>query len=252
MKKQMLTQFYKGNKVYFGLALLGALLEPVLSLWVSVLIQQLMDATMSHEGIEVLLHPAMMMIALLFVLVFVCFLQYISMPRFFSRAMRQYKDFVFKELTKKSISAFHGENTATYISALSNDANVIEQNYLENVFKLIENCIMFVGAFVLMLYYSPLLTLAAFLLSFLPVIASLLAGNRLAVQEKKVSERNESFVATLKDALSGFSVVKSFQAEKAICGLFSKSNQSVEETKCIRNKIAVLIQAIGAGDAGKP
>ena len=28
-----------------------------------------MDATMSHEGIEVLLHPAMMMIALLFVLV---------------------------------------------------------------------------------------------------------------------------------------------------------------------------------------
>ena len=246
MKKQMLKQFYKGNKVYFGLALLGALLEPVLSLWVSVLIQQLMDATMSYEGVDVLLHPAMMMIALLFVLVFVCFLQYISMPRFLSRAMRQYKDFVFKELTKKSISAFHGENTATYISALSNDANVIEQNYLENIFKLIENSIMFVGAFVLMLYYSPLLTLAAFVLSFLPVIASLLAGNRLAVQEKKVSERNESFVATLKDALSGFSVVKSFQAEKAIYGLFSQSNQSVEETKCTRNKITVFIQAIGA------
>lgn len=246
MRKQMINRFYKGNRLFFLIALCGAVLEPMLSLWVSALIQQLVDATMGNAGVEVLLQPVCMTLAMFAVLVLVCFLQYISMPRFFTRAMKQYKDFVFGVITKKSISAFQGENTATYISALSNDANVIEQNYLGNIFKLIENCIMFAGAFGLMLYYSPLLTLAAFLLSFLPIMASLFAGNRLAVQEEKVSKHNESFVATLKDALSGFSVVKSFKAEKAICGLFAESNRYVEDAKCTRNKIQIFIQSLGA------
>ncbi len=245
-RKPYIQQFYKGNKIYFLIALAAALLEPVLSLWVSCLMQQLVDATTGNNTVDSLLQPAIMTGALLLLLVFTCFLQYISAPRFFSRAMGQYKDFAFKELTKKSVSAFMGENTATYSSALSNDAATIEKNYLENLFMLIENIIMLVGSFALMLYYSPLLTLTAFILAFLPVLASVLAGNRLANIEKEVSNRNENFMAALKDSLSGFSVVKSFKAELAVCRLFSESNRAVENTKCTRRKVETFIRAIGA------
>ena len=57
--------------------------------------------------------------ALLLLGVVLCsLLAYYSKPRFYSRAMQQYKDYVFHELTKKSISAFTGERTSTYVSAL--------------------------------------------------------------------------------------------------------------------------------------
>ena len=47
-------------------------------------------------------------------------------PRFVRRAMQQYKDAAFRKMTEKNISSFRKENTATYLSALSNDANRIE------------------------------------------------------------------------------------------------------------------------------
>lgn len=243
--KPFIQQFYMGNKIAFLVALTVTIVGAVVNLFLSWLIQQLVDVVTGGGAVEELVRFLVMTGALIVALIILTFFEYKSVPRFTTRAMRQYKDYAFRELTKKSISAFTGENTATYISALSNDAATIEKNWLESIFSLISNVIMFVGAFALMIYYSPLLTLAAFLLSFLPILASLLAGNRLAIMEKQVSDRNESFMAALKDNLSGFSVVKSFKAENAVCRLFSESNASVENMKCARGKLAVLIQGMG-------
>jgi ABC-type multidrug transport system fused ATPase/permease subunit len=98
----------------------------------------------------------------------------------------------------------------------------------------------------MMLYYSPLLTLAAVLLSLCPVIGSVLSGNRLADMEKRVSEKNDNFLGTLKDMLTGFSVVKSFKAEKEMMKLFRASNEEVEASKRKRRQLELLIRMIGA------
>ena len=156
--------------------------------------------------------------------VLICVIDYYSKPRFYKRAMQQFKDFAFDKLTKKSISSFKDESTATYISGLTNDTNTIETKYLEKIFSLIQNLVFFFGALFMMIMYSPILTLIAIGLSLLPMIASILTGNSLAEAEKEVSRKNESFTATLKDCLNGFSVVKSFKAEKAILKLFQSYN----------------------------
>ena len=144
-----------------------------------------------------------------------------ALPRFFTRAMGQYKDYAYSQLLKKNISTFSRESTSTYLSALSNDANSIEVNYLEKLFDLVMDAILCVGAFLMMLWYSPLLTLIALVLSLLPLGASLVAGKRLAGREQEVSRKNDSFLSMVKDGLTGFSVVKSFKAEKDILRLFS-------------------------------
>ncbi|MDP3445138.1 MAG: ABC transporter ATP-binding protein, partial [Ignavibacteria bacterium] len=107
----------------------------------------------------------------------------------------------------------------------------------------------FVGAFAMMIWYSPILTLSAILLSLLPLFASLLAGNRLMSAEKNVSDRNASYVATLKDCLSGFSVVKSFKAERQIIKMLALSNHSAEGSKQVRNQLNTIIQ-IASASAG--
>jgi len=136
-------------------------------------------------------------------------LAYLSKPRFIAKAIGQYKEFVFQKLSQKGISAFSGENTSFYISALSNDANTIETDYLSNIFFLIDDILLFIGAFGLMLWYSPLLTSIGVALALLPVAASLLAGNRVAEAEKNVSEKNAAYMSTLTDSLSGFLLSRS-------------------------------------------
>ena len=97
---------------------------------------------------------------------------------------------------KKNISAFLRENTAAYISGLTNDIQTIENGYLWNTFTVVDSLLTFFGAIVLMLWYSPLLTAAAMLLSLLPLLASLLTGSKVAKREKKVSDQNEAYCPT--------------------------------------------------------
>lgn len=244
--KPFTRQFYKGNTLYFALAIVQILIMTISELTISWLIQQIIDLI---SGIDIGLTFAQIIIftaggILLCVTAFI--FAYISKPKFITKAMSQYKNYVYEELSKKSISAFSGENTSLYISALSNDAIAIENNYVRNIFVIIDSSVLFFGALALMFYYNPLLTCLSIALAVLPLIAALSTGNLVAKAEKKVSEKNESYMATLNDSLSGFSVIKSFNAELQLCRIFMKKVKEVSEAQCHRRKMAILVQMVSA------
>ena len=172
-------------------------------------------------------------------------ISYNSTPKFVSRGISQYKEYVYEELTKKNISAFSKENSSTYISALTNDIQVIEKGYLWNTFTILESLLPFIGAMFLMIWYSPLLTLIAIGLSLLPLIAAILTGNKVANEEKKVSDRNAVYTSTLRDSLGGFSVIKSFKAEAQMIRIFKENIKELANAKCRRNKMNILVQMFG-------
>jgi len=248
-RKQFITQFFYQNKINFSFAVIATIGLSLVNLGISWLLQQVIDVMTGTGNTFDLLTLTYISIGLIASILVIGWINFKSKPKFNAQAMRQYKDYAFSLLTKKGINAFSSENTSVYLSALSNDTTNIEANYLNNTFTLVSQSLSFVGAFIMMIWYSPLLTLSAILLSLLPLLASLLAGNRLMSAEKKVSDRNASYVATLKDCLSGFSVVKSFKAEKQIIKMLANSNQSAEGSKQARNKLNTII-SIAAGAAG--
>ena len=168
---------------------------------------------------------------------------------FRARAMQQYRKYVFDRLLEKGIQAFSGENSARYLSALSNDANTIEQDYVRMLQNTIQVGITFVGALGMMLWYSPLLTLIAIGFSLLPIIVSVVLGNKAAVAEKNVSDRKERYTGMLKDVLSGFAVIKSFKAEKNIDRIHDESNNSVADAAKTREKVKLHV-SYASGLAG--
>ena len=97
---------------------------------------------------------------------------------------------------------------------MTNDAASVEANYLTQQLSLITKAVTFFGAFIMMLFYSPLMTAIAAALTVLPFIASLLTGGRLEAAERRVSDCNRDFTAALSDCLAGFSVVKSFRRRR--------------------------------------
>lgn len=248
-RKNFLKQFYKGNKIAFSVVVFCTLLVGAVNLVVSWLMQQLIDTISGTPNALGLKPLAMITAGVLLLLLAFSVLEYMAKPRFMKKATKQYKDYAFRHLMKKSINTFQKETTATYISALTNDVTSIEANYLENQFRLISSIVLFVGAFAMMLWYSPLLTLVVALLIILPVMASLLVGNRMEKAELEVSGKNASFTDTIKESVSGFSVIKSFKAENAILDLFGKSNENVEHAKFKRNRINIVVASI-SGVAG--
>lgn len=244
--KQLRGQFFYKNIPIFCLAVFAALAAGSLNLILSWIIQQLMDTAAGESG--ALSFRTLLLISAGFVLLCagLSLLNYASQPRFLERAMRQYKDFAFKKLIGKSISSFRDESAAGYLSALTNDAASIETNYLAQMLAMITKAVTFIGALLLMCRYSLLMTAIAAGLTVLPMIASLLTGNRLQAVESRVSERNGEFTAALSDCLAGFTVVKNFKAEREIFRLFAQSNKALEHEKFTGRRIKTLVGMIGA------
>ncbi len=239
--------FYK-NKMCFIASVIMTIVMSFLNLMISWLIQQIMDCT-ANQDMQALVRSAWIVIIVVVIYTIANVMYRAIYPKFLQRAMQQYRDYAFSRLTQKSLRSFSKEGTALYVSALTNDCTSIENNYLAATFTIIELLFCFLGALIMMLYYSPVMLVLAVALSFLPVAVSMTAGNRLTEQEKEISEKNERFVSIVNELLSGFPVIKSFRAETQASRLFSQRNEQAEEAKKNKRRTEQLISLL-ANDAG--
>lgn len=246
--REFIHQLYYKNRINFIVTIILTIAMSSLNLMISWLIQQIMDCT-ANQDMQALVRSAWIVIIVVVIYTIANVMYRAVYPRFLQRAMQQYRDYAFSRLTQKSLRSFLKEGTALYVSALTNDCTSIENNYLAATFTLIELLFCFLGALIMMLYYSPVMLVLAVALSFLPVAVSMTAGNRLTEQEKEISKKNERFVSIVNELLSGFPVIKSFRAETQASRLFSQRNEQAEEAKKNKRRTEQLISLL-ANDAG--
>ena len=250
MKKKTLfeelrSQFFVKNKGRLAVAALASVLGGTIGLMASWVLKTLTDTISGAEGALSLVQN-LQVVGVFFVMAIVTFVMELhSQPAFIRKGMSQYKNFAFQKLTEKHITSFRDESTAAYLSALTNDAGSIEANYLSQLTKIFNLTVMFFGSIGMMVWYSPILTAVAVGVTILPLMASILTGSRLSAAEKRVSDRNKTFTATLADCLGGFAVVKSFKAEREMLRLFAEKNRELEGEKYKRRKIQTVVGMIG-------
>lgn len=154
--------------------------------------------------------------------------------------------FCLSEAHRKKHFVISGRKHGDISFGIDKRCGSIEADYLVQQLSLITKTVTFVGALVMMLWYSPLMTAVAVGVTAFPLAASLLTGGKLQAAEKRVSDRSRDFTSALQDCLSGFAVVKSFRAEKEIFRLFAESTRALESEKFNRRRIKTLVGMIGA------
>jgi ABC-type multidrug transport system fused ATPase/permease subunit len=240
LRRPFIKELFRKNKFNLFMTVLAAVLTAVAGLVVSWLIKEVADLIAGESQYKfwtlfVIACAAFGLFAIAWVI------DRIHLTKFRAKAMRQYRAYVFDRLMEKGIQAFSGENSSLYLSALSNDVNTIETDFLAKLQNTVVIAVSFVGAFGLMIFYSPLLTLIAIGFSLLPIIVSVALGNKAAKAEKDVSDQKERYTGMLKDALTGFAVIKSFKAEDSITRLHAESNESVADASKKRTGVNVNV-----------
>ena len=183
LRRPFLKELFRNNKFNLVMTVLAALLGAAAELVISWLIKEVADLISGEcpYGFGTLLIITGGAFAL-FLLGGV--MDWAFLSKFRAKAMKQYREYVFDRLMEKGIQAFSGENSSLYISALSNDVNTIETDFIGKLQSTIQVGITFVGALGLMLWYSPLLTLIAIGFSLLPIMVSVVLGNKAAIENK--------------------------------------------------------------------
>lgn len=245
LRRPFVKELFRKNKLNLMLTVMAAMIGAAGNLVISWLIKEIVDliSGISKYSISTLLLVTAGGVALLLL---AGAIDYLFLPRFRVKAMQQYRAYTFNQLLKKGIQAFSGENMSLYISALSNDVNTIEGSFIAPLQSTIQTGITFVAALALMLWYSPPLTLVAIGFSLLPIIISIVLGNRAADAEKAVSNKKEIYTGMLKDALAGFAVIKSFKAEESIARVYDEKNEAVKKVSKKRTQINVLVSYASA------
>ena len=245
-EREYIRSFFRGNCLNFFATILLSALAGTFGAAASWHLGAVTDA-MTGGDMEGLTQAALLAAVAIPVICIVIWLGMQVKARFIRRAMSQYKALAFSRMCRKSISAFSRENTARYLSALTNDATAIENQYLEYIPAMVENVISFVLSLGIMLYCSPALTLVLILASAVPIVVSIAVSGRYAALEKQVSDENEVYTGGIKDLLNGYAVIKSFKAEEESRQIFNSASDRTEGVKERKRSFGAIVAAASNG-----
>lgn len=243
MNSSVKNHIYKGNIINFSILSILSLFQTAMMIIISLMLERVI-AIATSKDLDALYEQGLVFLVLLATSIALYILQIYLKPKYQKKALIQYKNNIYSHILDKNIASFNKHNTSTYISALTNDVKKIEEDYLFSAFDLIINITLLISTIVVMLIYSPVLTLSGILLSLLPFIGAIIVGGKLSFHEREISDQNASFMHFIKDNLIGFSTVKVFKAERKIKELFDKNNSILEIKKANKTKTLALIDMV--------
>ena len=217
----------------FLISMISMVILSAYNLIISWLLQKIIDFA---AGIDKTPFYQLALVSLVSFLVFIVFyfiFRY-AHPKFLQTLSTSYKDLLFAKILRNNSSLVSEIGSGQFLSKLSNDLKSIEENYFDFYITLIDIGISFVGAIVLMLWYSPVLTMVAIALSILPLLVSIPASKEITRTKKNLSKENADFMEFMRDTLSGYSVIKNFQAEFELENRFHEENVKIEKAKFLR------------------
>ena len=233
MNKELYRTPFSDGKKWFLISMISMVILSAYNLIISWLLQKIIDLA---AGIDKTPFYQLALVSLLSFLVFIVFyfiFRY-AHPKFLQTLSTSYKELLFSKILRNNSRTVSELGSGQFLSKLSNDLKSIEENYFDFYITLIDIGISFVGAIVLMLWYSPVLTMVAIALSILPLLASIPASKEITKTEKNLSKKNAEFMEFMRDTLSCFSVIKSFQAESELENRFHEENVKIEKAKFLR------------------
>lgn len=243
MNSSVKNHIYKGNIINFSILSILSLFQTAMMIIISLMLERVI-AIATSKDLDALYEQGFVFLGLLATSIVLYMLVIYLKPKYQKRALIQYKNNIYSHILDKNIASFNKHNTSTYISALTNDVKKIEEDYLFSAFDLITNITLLISTIVVMLIYSPVLTLSGILLALLPFIGAIIVGGKLSFHEREISDQNASFMHFIKDNLIGFSTVKVFKAERKIKELFDKNNSILETKKANKTKTLALIDMV--------
>lgn len=154
------------------------------------------------------------------------------------------KEHYLKGIFKQDIHAFHGENSAHHVSALTNDINIIETHYIDGLYEVVLNILSFIVGIAVIAYVSPFVLAVGVGLGVVSALLSSWMSKPVQKQHKQRSELFNGYTAAIKEVLSAFHIVKVNNLTGKVKKEFGEKSKHIQEKGYVIDKIFTIISAI--------
>ena len=219
-----MKKYWKKNGFFLAVTLMAGILASVLASGIAILLQKVVDVAVTKQTEA---FGKLFLFAVGYILV-LCVMNYTSalMEKYLTEKMiKQYRRDIFKGIMDRRPIRYYRENTADYISALTNDMKLIEDNYIAALLNTFQLAVMFAVTLVILLILSPMVTAILILTFLLMFLLPATIGRCLEKRQDRVSAQMAAFTEKLKDILSGYEVLRSYDRIEAAKYRFQEENE---------------------------
>lgn len=217
----------------------GAIMQVLIAL----IIQQIVDTAMNKD-VNGFIDMIIFSIIFFMIMEINDYLNKTTQFIYIKKTLTDFKEDIFRGILRKNYKDFNSENTAEYISQLTNDINMVETKYLVPYLEMIGDEVIFVGTAAILLWINPWVTLVVCATSALLFLVPAILGAPTAKRQDDVSKQNSIFTTRIKDIFSGYEVIKSYNIVDTMTEEFLGENSTVENLKFKANHIQGISQAL--------
>lgn len=242
MKSNILLRY---NRMLFFISILFTLTVPVSSVLFAFSIQRVVNAGTSGV-LEDLKREIIICIGASLLIAITSYIAAQFKNIYVKKTMDKIKTTLFSSIIKQDYTSFQSQRSGGYISLLTNDLNKIEENYIAAFFEIIKNGVLMIISLLVMFFTSWKLAGAVFIACALPISVSSLLSKKMQNNQLKSTEQDNNYTTKVKDILSGFLVIKSFNVENQILKDFTLASKNQIKSKYKINSVTAFVMSVSS------
>jgi ABC-type multidrug transport system, ATPase and permease components len=172
------------------------------------------------------------------------YLYSLASKKLICKIVRAIREKSFSCIIGRGYTEFKTKGTADYISALTNDIKIIEDNYLSSLLEIIQYGVMFIASVAVMFYFDVFIALCVLGAIAIMLIVPGLFGAAIQKRQGKYSNSLSEFTGNLKDILSGFDVIKAYEMRNYVSRRFDAKNKQATDAKYGVDKIMAANESV--------
>ncbi|MDU4504590.1 MAG: ABC transporter ATP-binding protein, partial [Staphylococcus warneri] len=145
---------------------------------------------------------------------------------------------------RKPLIDVYRNNPEMHISTYTNELEVLEKQYLEQIISITNDILVFIFASVISLFIQPSYTIIMVVLSLLPLFYPFLTQNSLQNARDVSVKSKENYFNVVSDFYSGLKTVKLFNAVHSFIDIVNSKSKQLGQTNVAYYKKANSIEAI--------
>lgn len=238
-----MIRYLKQYKFLLLFTILFTVISSLSYVFVAILLQQIMDIVDMGDLDSFVRILFFSLIYFAFMGIFM-YLQSLFSKKFICKIMKSVRSKTFIGIERHTMEDYFKNHTADYLSAITNDVKMIEDNYLLPLLEVIQCTIIFMASLVVMIYFDIIVTVCVIIAIAVMLIVPSLFGGMLSKRQDRYSEMLSSFTNHVKDLLSGFEVIKSYRMKKYVFSRFEASNGDTIKAKYFVEKAIAANEAV--------
>ena len=240
-----MKRYFLRFKILFGVNIFFILLSSIMNVSLAFVLKAIVDV--GGEGNLPKFYKTMLFsVVYVFATFLIEYLRRLLQAKLIKKTLLSLKEDVFNSILDSDISSFNEDNSAKYISTLTNDINMLEQDYFINVLEMTASIISFIIATAAIITVNLYITIGVFVLAFIPILMPILFGKKVSISKNTYSINLGNFTTKVKDIFSGFEVIKSFNIESKIKEEYNKSNNSLEDSKYRFSVLSAAVETLSS------